>query len=768
MVPTESPRRSVPVAAAVGVDDEAQSSRLAALRAALPGFLAEARGGCVSAAVATPLAIGFGMFAFVGLGDEFFGYGVLAGLLGVVAAGLVCVLLGDRSGAVYAPRVVTTFFIGTLLLQHVADSDAALVRDGGTVAVLTIVLAIVLLAGAIQLAFGALRVGSLIRFTPQPVIAGFQNCAALLLVIAQTGQVLGFDTHVPLASVPAYITDAKPLSILVASVAALATWHARRWVTRMPPVLFGLLAGTVAYYAIAGVAGRDGLGPLIGPLPPLDAMLVNSGALADLARHPDVGELLPVVLSGAFCIAVIASVDALLCSRLLESAGARRAATNVQLVRLGAANVATACVGGITTGFNLGPSLVNRDFGGRGRTSVLVNVAVTIALIAAAMPLVGHLPRAALSGVIVVIGIQHMDRWSLGLVRRIVARPRARTLALVFDLLVVLVVTFLALLFDLVSAVALGMALSVVYFLARMSRSVVRRAYRANAARSRKTRAPRLMGFLAERGNAILVIELDGALFFGTAEQLSDRLESELGHETRYVILDFKRVTEVDSTGAEVVRHLAGQLAERGATLFVAGVVAGSAFYRVLQDSGILGEHGSAVAFVDLDRAIEGAEQALIDAECDLEERAGTFPLGALPLLRRMDRSEMAAVRARLARRIYAPRQAVFDQGEHGESLFIVVAGNASARMVDNGRERRLMTFGPGGIFGEMGFLERSTRSATVVADDELHCLVLDRAAFDDLAREHPAAAIKLLSALGRELSTRLRLVNRAILQLES
>lgn len=78
------------------------------------------------------------------------------------------------------------------------------------------------------------------------------------------------------------------------------------------------------------------------------------------------------------------------------------------------------------------------------------------------------------------------------------------------------------------------------------------------------------------------------------------------------------------------------------------------------------------------------------------------------------------------------------------------------------------MTFGPGGIFGEMGFLDGSTRSATVIADEPLECLVLDRAAFDELAVQQPGIAIKLLSALGRELSTRLRLVNRTILQLES
>jgi sulfate permease, SulP family len=71
--------------------------------------------GLVSSTVAIPLAMAFGMFAFVTLGDEYFAYGAMAGLISAVIAGLVCVLLGDRLTRVYAPRIITTFFLGLLL-----------------------------------------------------------------------------------------------------------------------------------------------------------------------------------------------------------------------------------------------------------------------------------------------------------------------------------------------------------------------------------------------------------------------------------------------------------------------------------------------------------------------------------------------------------------------------------------------------------------------------------------------------------------------------
>src|SRR5438034_2794228 len=73
--------------------------------------------GLVSSTIAIPLAMAFGMFAFVSLGDEYFAYGAMAGLVSAVIAGVACVALGDRSTRVYAPRVTTTFFLGLLLFS---------------------------------------------------------------------------------------------------------------------------------------------------------------------------------------------------------------------------------------------------------------------------------------------------------------------------------------------------------------------------------------------------------------------------------------------------------------------------------------------------------------------------------------------------------------------------------------------------------------------------------------------------------------------------
>src|SRR5258705_13883072 len=71
--------------------------------------------GLVSSTLAIPLAMAFGMFAFVTLGDEYFAYGAMAGLISAVIGGLLCVLLGDPPTRVNAPRISTLFFLGSLL-----------------------------------------------------------------------------------------------------------------------------------------------------------------------------------------------------------------------------------------------------------------------------------------------------------------------------------------------------------------------------------------------------------------------------------------------------------------------------------------------------------------------------------------------------------------------------------------------------------------------------------------------------------------------------
>src|SRR3954471_9725785 len=219
--------------------------------------------GLVSSTVAIPLAMAFGMFAFVTLGDEYFAYGAMVGLLSAVVAGVVCVVLGDRSTRLYAPRITTTFFLG-LLLYSLLHRDTGAGGEPGVPATLLVFFAIILLGGIFQGLFGVMRLGTLIKFAPHPVMAGFQNMAAVLLFLVQLGNVLGFDHNVRFTRVFGALDEARPLSFLVAVLTFAAMWNARRITTKLPPMLVGLGCGALAYYAFVVAGFGDSLGPVIG------------------------------------------------------------------------------------------------------------------------------------------------------------------------------------------------------------------------------------------------------------------------------------------------------------------------------------------------------------------------------------------------------------------------------------------------------------------------------------------------------------------------
>ena len=715
--------------------------------------------GLVSSTVAIPLAMAFGMFAFVTLGDEYFAYGAMAGLISAFIAGLVSVLLGDRSTRVYAPRITTTFFLGLLLfslLQRDAEANGA-ARVSAT---LLVFFAIVLLGGVLQALFGLLRLGSLIKFAPHPVMAGFQNMAAVLLFLVQLGNVLGYEHNIRFTRIFSAIGELRPLSLLVAALTFAAMWHARRITTRIPPVLVGLGCGTIAYYAIALLGFGDMLGPIIGPPTASAAMRTVLVDFSGLAMAEPLERAAPVILSSAFALAIIASIDALLCAKLTSLPGELRAGDDRLLVRLGIANAVSASFGGITNGINIGPSLANRAFGGRSWLSVVVNAAAVLAAATLLFPLLAYLPRVALSAVIMVIAIQHIDPWTRQFAARLVRPGTPQRGAIALDLGVSVFVSLLSIAINVVLAVFIGIVLAVLLFVLRMSRSNIRRLYRCDTVRSRRYRDPAELEVLHIRGTSVLVMELQGALFFGTADRLAQIVDRETVDGTTAVLLELRRVTEIDSTGARILGDIDAALAARGVKL---ALVLSGRTETAARLADIF--HGDRF-FPDIDRAIEWAEDELL-------RNAGTgqpllLPLDRHPLLLDFAAEQIERLRAHLEPVAFPAGHVIFRHGDPGSSLYLVTRGRASVHIQREDGDIRLVTFAAGAVLGELALLDRGPRSATITVDEDLTGFSLSETSFAVLCREQPDVAIKLLSALGRELSVRIRHANMTILQLES
>jgi sulfate permease, SulP family len=715
--------------------------------------------GLVSSAVAIPLAMAFGMFAFVTLGDEYFAYGAMAGLVSAVIAGFVCVLLGDRSTRVYAPRITTTFFLG-LLLYSLLHRAATVDGEPDVAATLLVFFAIILLGGLLQALLGLLRLGSLIKFAPHPVMAGFQNMAAVLLFLVQLGNVLGFEHNIRFTRVFAAIGEARPLSVLVAAVTFVAMWNARRISTKVPPVLIGLGCGTIVYYGLVALGLSDWLGPIIGPKTASAAMRTVLVDFSGLPMTAPLESSASVILPSALALAIIAAIDTLLCAKLTSQPSDLRTGDDRLLIRLGIANAVSAGFGGITNGINIGPSLTNRAFGGHSWLSVVVNAAAVLAAATLLFPLLGYLPRAVLSAAIMVIAIQHIDPWTKQLAVRLIKPGTPQRSAIALDLGVSVFVSVLSIAINVVLAVFIGIVLAVLLFAVRMSRSNIRRLYRCDAVRSRRSRDPAELEVLLVQGASVLVIELQGALFFGTAERLAQIVDGETAKGTVAVLLELRRITEIDSTGARILGDIDTALAARGIKLAL--VLSG----RTETAARLADIFRRDRFFPDIDRAIEWAED-------DLLRKTATGPslelsLDRVPLLRDFTADQIERLRGWLEPVAWPAGHVIFRRGDPGSSLYLVTKGCASVHLQHDDGDIRLVTFAPGAVFGELAILDRGPRSATITADEDLAGFGLSEASFAMLCQQQPDIAIKFLSALGRELSVRVRYANMTILQLES
>lgn len=727
-------------------------------------------GGFSAAVLNIPISMGYGMLALAPLGPEYIPYGVLAGLYAVVCGGFTSLVLGANTTMIYAPRSIVTFLIGSLVLQSVVLSSRVALGGPDPLSLLAAVFLLIFLAGAFQALFGLMRLGDLVKYLPAPVLAGFQNAAAILIFASMIDTMLGLDTSTPLVEIPSHLGSVQLLTLLVGVLTCAIILKGARISRRIPPTILGFVVGIGAFYLIAALGFRERLGPVIGTIPWAMPSPHYFMEFVQLLAQPAFISYLPVLLTGAASLAIVASLDSMLCARLIESDSGYRFSGNRELVRLGLGNMVSAVFGGISNGINLAASFANHRSGARTSASLFVSSSLVLAGLLVLPPVIALVPRVVIGAMLVVVAIQLVDRWTLQIIGKFFRGEAKTRYGMVIDLAVIVLVATLAIAANIVLAVFLGVVVTVVVFLFRMSKSVVRREYRCDAVHSRKNREPQLMAAVTEHGARIAVLELEGPIFFGTAENLAVRLEKLLLGDVSYVLLDLKRVNEIDSTGCRIILATHDKMVKRGKHLLISGLEARPQMLAILNSMGVISALGTSKLFADADAGIEWAEEHLILSVLGDRELEGEFPFSHFDVLAGMSPSELATMKALLERHAYSRGDIVFREGDEGRELFIIAKGSASVRIRLPGENRhvRLVTFAPGTVFGELALLDQGARSATVEADDDLICYVLSHARFTGLATEHPAIAIKLLASLGRELSARLRRANRTIYQLDS
>ncbi len=697
-----------------------------------------------------------GLLAFAALGPQAAGFGIPASLVSAVVGGAVFAGLSRAPMPAGGPSAAPVLVLGTVVAR-VSTDPAFAVGDPAAVAVLLALVAVAVIGmGACQIALGLSGLVRFAKFVPQPVLAGFMNGVALLALLAVLPLMLGWPVgalqHLGWAAMPAV----QPATTVVGLFTVALILGLPRLNRRLPATLIGLLAGSAAYALLHTLAPQWALGPLTGALPMawphVDTLLPFFNGVDDalLQRH------LAAALVAGLVMALIGTLELVLNSLAMDQACHTRTDPRREVLALGVANVASGVVGGLPLLLLRPRALHMLDVGGRTRASLFICCGLFALLGLVAVKLLALLPQVVLGGAIVIVYLISIDRWSLGLAAQWWRGKREADVQLA--LLVVLLVCGVTLVLGFPAAVAAGALLSMMLFIRSMNRSLVRSRYTGNALPSRRIYAAADEARLGTLRARATVLELEGALFFGSADRIAE-LSDELDASCHTLVLDFRRVSLIDASGAVVLQQLSRRLDERGMALLMAGVSADNRHGRVLAQ--FVGRRFAADHGVpDTDQAMERAELALLaqDGHQPLRE---TVPIEQASLMDGLDAAQRARLAACMQTRRLAAGECLFHQGDPGDRLYVITSGSIDVLSApvpgSTALRQRYVSLSPGMMLGETAMLDGGGRSgeAVAVGDTEVHAL--DAATLLRLREQDPLLYAQVYRNVALHLSQRLR-----------
>jgi SulP family sulfate permease len=707
-------------------------------------------GGLAAMLVALPAAIAFGVAAFAGLGGAYAAQGALAGMLGAAALGLVASAWGGAPRLISAPCAPAVAVLAALALQASAQGDA----PGAILLALAVT---TLAAGALQLLFGLAGLGRLIKYMPYPVVSGYLTGVGLIIVISQVPKLLGAPAgaawHEMLTAPAAWSWQA----MTVGGVTMASMLLTPRFTKLVPAAILALLAGLLAYFALGlfdpALLTLEGnalvVGPLVGEGPGFVATLASRWtALGALSLADALALTWPAVT-----LAVLLSIDTLKTCVVLDAMTRSRHDSDRTLVGQGLANMAAAAFGGLPGAGTMGATLVNLSSGGRSGRSGLIEGALALAALLLLAPLLAWLPLSALAGLLIVVGLRMLDLDSLHFLQSRATLP---------DFAVIATVVLVALTVGLIAASGAGILLAIALFVReQVGGSVVARKGYGGSMFSKRVRSPLQMEILEQQGEQTVVFELQGSLFFGTTDKLYRALEPELSLR-RHVVLDLRRVVSVDVTAAHMLQQIEDRLQERDAFLLFSHipphVPSGRDMRRYFAQVGLVRPERNARVFAELDEALEWIEERLIEQAHVGSSRETLLELHEIDLFAQRKPATLEELLACMQSRGCKAGERIFARGDGGGEIYLIRRGAVRILMpLGDGRSHHLATFGRGGFFGEMAFLDRLARSADAFALTDCDLYILSRHRFDQLVQGHKLLGMNLMEGLARLLASRLR-----------
>jgi high affinity sulfate transporter 1 len=491
--------------------------------------------GIVLTALLVPAGMGYA---------EASGLPAIYGLYATMVPLVIYALVGPSRILVLGPDSSLAPLIAAAILPLAAGNEAEAVALAGMLAVFS---------GALCVLAGLARFGFIAELLSKPVRYGYMNGIALTVLLSQLPKLFGFSTDakgvVPEAQ--AFVRgvadgETNTLALVIGVACLLVILAFKRWRPHVPGVLVAVVGATVAV-GVFGLAERYDLS-VVGPLPKgLPSFQIPSVSFDHLRA----------LVAGAVGIALVSFADTSVLSRTFAIRGGYRVNPNQELVALGAANVAAGFFQGFSVSSSSSRTPVAEAAGAKSQATGLVG-ALAIALMLLFFPnLVRNLPDSALAAVVISAAIGLIEAAGVRKLYRVHKTEFALSIACFLGVA----------LLGVIEGIFIAVALSLLNF--------IRRAWRPHHAVL--GRADDVKGYHdvtrypdAKRIPGLVLFRWDAPLFFANAEEFADDVRQAIAFSptpVRWVVVAAEPITDLDTTAADVVKELDGELAAEGIDL---------------------------------------------------------------------------------------------------------------------------------------------------------------------------------------------------------
>jgi sulfate permease, SulP family len=515
--------------------------------------------------IALPLAVGFAIAS---------GVEPAQGLWAAIVGGLLISLLGGSRFQVGGPTGAFVPVLALIVHDHGYDGLALAT----------------MMAGAMLVLMGALRLGALLKYVPYPVIAGFTTGIAVIIFLGQVPAFLGLHfpspEHAPalVAEIVRHLRemDWHTPAIGVLALAVMIFWP--RISPRVPASLIAVLLATALVHWLRWPVAT--IGSEFGGIP---------AGLPGFHFPPVSLDLLRELMGPAFTIAALGGIESLLSATVADGLTDTRHDSNQELIGQGLANLCVPLVGGFAVTGAIARTAANIRSGARTPVAGVIHALVLLVFVLAAAPLAAHIPLAALAAILMAVAFRMAEWDTFGEVWRV-----SRT-----DFAVLLAAFALTVVFDLTVGVGAGLVMAAVLFLRRMeSLTQVRQLTSDND--TEHTGGNTVRGKDVPAG--VVLFRFDGPLFFAAAEKLEAALRAS-GGRPRIIVLRMRHVPMMDVTGLRAFEIAWEKMHRDGITVLITAIQPQP--MQMLHRSGFADRIGLENFCADMDEALTRARRLL-------------------------------------------------------------------------------------------------------------------------------------------------------------